>query len=269
MKNKKRELLQVLFLIAVALLPWIIDFSGFLTKAITAGMDVDFKYYVAITSGKGVAGFVLLALAYVYIVRRSNKEYIFNESGNAYYNHSYAWYWICGNIFGYKKCSLVRVPIPMQFKLLINQVFREYTYGNDNNYVCTTDEEILVSIDKGKTEAVNLVLSDTYPISNDLLPGVVREYKTVRIKREHTGDGNRYISDTFCSEVQKIVYRLVQSGCDTLNIFPTTNAAHNIRIVQNSFMQGGRGDIKHIYVFSQPHSSEGDWRFSDKGVEVR
>lgn len=269
MKNKKRELLQMLFLVVVVLLPWIVDFSGLLTKAITAGIDVDFKYYIAITSGKGVVSFALLALAYVYIVRRSNKEYIFNESRNAYYNHSYEWYWICSNVFGYQKCSLVRVPIPMQFKLLINQVFREYTYGSDNNYVCIADEDISVSIDKGEAETVNLVLADTYPIANNLLPGIVDGYKTVRIKREHTGDGSRYISETFCNEVQRNVYRLIQSGCDTLNIFPTTNAAHNMRIVQNSFMQGGRGDIKHIYVFPQSHSSEGDWRFSDKGVKVR
>lgn len=52
MKNKKRELFQAIFLIVVALLPWMIDFSGLLTNAITAGVDVDFKYYAAITSGK-------------------------------------------------------------------------------------------------------------------------------------------------------------------------------------------------------------------------
>ncbi len=269
MKNKKRELFQAIFLIVVALLPWMIDFSGLLTNAITAGVDVDFKYYAAITSGKGVASIVLVALAYIYIVRRSNKDYIFNESGNTYYNHSYTWYWVCSNIFGYQKCSLVRVPIPMQFKLLINQVFREYTYGNDNNYMHTTDEKISVTTDKGEKDTVNLVLADSYPISNNLLPGIVHNYKTVRIRREHTGDGSRYISDTFCNEVQKTVYQLEQSGCDTLNVFPTTNAAHNIRIVQNSFMKGGRGDIKHIFVFPQPHSSEGDWRFSDKGVKIR
>lgn len=268
MKNKKREIWQVILLIVVAVLPWLIDFPGLLTRAIADGVDVELKYYIPIMAGKVVSS-VVLVLAYVYIVRKSNKEYTFNEAGNYYYNHSYEWYWICSKIFGYKKCSLVRVPIPMQFKLLINQVFREYTFGNDNNYVRIANEEISVATDKEKTKTVNLVLADTYPISNNLLPGIVNEYMTVRISREHTGDGSRYISEAFCNEVQRAVQQLHQSGCDTLNIFPTTNAAHNIRIVQNSFMHGGRGDIKHIYVYTQPHSSEGDWRFSDKAVIIR
>lgn len=269
MKSKRREILQVLLLVVVAILPWIIDFSGMLTKAITDGIDVELQYYIPIKAGKIVTGIVLLIFAYVRFVRRCNTDVILNESGNDYYDHSYVWYWICSNFFGYKKCSLVRVPIAMQFKLIINQVFREYTYGNDNNYVHVTNEEISVDIDNTDTKTVNLVLEDTYPISDDLLPGIVHGYKTVRIKREHTGDGNRYISEAFCKEIQRVVQQLLQSRCDTLNIFPTTNAAHNIRIVQNSFMHGGRGDIKHIYVFQQPHFSEGDWHFSDKGVKVR
>lgn len=269
MKNKRRELFQLFFLAIVAILPWFIDFSSMLSHAIKDGVDVTLDKYIIINLGRVAISIVLVIFVLVFIIRKNNKDRIFNESGNCYYNHSYMWYWLCSKILGYQKCSLVRVPTSMQFKLLLNQVFREYTYGDESNYIHINNEEIIITTDEGKVDVVNVVLADTYIISKNMLPNSVTDNKTVLIERKNTGNGNRYVSENFCKKVQNTIYQLIQSGCNTLNIFPTTNAAHNIRIVQNSFMKGGRGDVKHIYVFSQPLASEGDWRFSNKGEKIR
>ena len=267
MKNKIRELLQILLIVIAAILPWVVDFSGIVSKAIKDGVDVGLKEYAIITSGRYILSIVLAVIA-LQLVRNRNKEYVFNDTGNEYCDHEYWWFCVCSKILGYKKCSLVRVPISMQFKLLIEKTFQEYSYGNEMNYTRIDDENIVILTENGRKDIVNLVLVDTYPVPPELLPGVVGHNTTVFIKRENT-DGKQYISQNFCGEVQKTVYKLVQAGCSTINVFPTTNAAHNITIVQSAFMKGGRGDVEHLYVFPQPNFSKHDWRFSDKGVKLR
>jgi len=238
-------------------------------KAIKAGVDIGFEEFLILDLGKYMISVALVFLVLIFIVRKSNKDCVYNESGNGYYDYSYGWYWFCNKILGYQKCSLVRVPISMQFKLLINQVFQEFTFGDENNYVHIDEEEIISHKKEGQNSVVNLVLADTHPIPEKLLPDVVSDYITILIARKNAGDGKRYISESFCNKVQETVYHLTQLGCKTINIFPTTNAAHNIRIVQSAFMKGGRGEIEHLYVFTQPNASKGDWIFSDVGLKIR
>lgn len=269
MKSKKRELTQIVVLLIAALIPYFVDFSFYMKKAIKAGVDIEFKEFLILDLGKYAISAALILLILFFVIRKSNRESVFNEAGNEYYNYSYGWYWFCSKILGYQKCSLIRVPISMQYKLLINQVFHEYVFGSESEYTQIDNENITITIKNESRDTVNLVLADTYPIPERLLPGVVSDFKTIMITRENTGDGRRYISNAFCNQVQAKVYQLVQSGCKTINVFPTTNVVHNIRIVRNAFMKGGRGDIKHLYVFDQPNTSDGDWRFSDKGTKIR
>lgn len=269
MKSKRRELVQIACLLIAALIPFFVDLSVYMNRAIKAGVDIDFKEYLIFDSGKYVISAALVLFILFVFIRKSNRKSVFNEAGNEYYNYSYEWYWFCSKILGYQKCSLIRVPIFMQYKLLINQVFHEYDFGSENDYRHIDNEHIKIITKDGSGDTVNLVLADTYPIPAALLPGIVSDFKTILITRENTGDGSRYISEEFCNQVQAKVYQLVQSGCKTINVFPTTNVVHNIRIVKSAFMKGGRGDIKHLYVFEQPNSSDGDWRFSDKGIKIR
>lgn len=269
LKKKKRELLQILLLVMTAVMPWVIDFSGVVTRAIKGGVSVNLQEYMYFTSGKIIASCALVLIVLFFFLRKSNCKYVFNESGNNYYNYSYGWYWFCSKILGYKNCNLKRVPISMQFKLLIRQTFCLYSYGKEEDYIIINDEKIIITTQSGNEDTVNLVLIDSYPILDEYLPGTIKEFKTIIIKRDNTGDGNRYISQEFCSETQRIVYQLVQSGCKTINVFPTTNAPHNIIIVHNAFMKGGRDDVEHLFVFPQPNPSIGDWHFSEKGVKIR
>lgn len=268
MKNKGQEILQIIMLVFAGALPWIVDLQGIVSSGVISGLSVELEKYLIIIAGKPFQCVIFVFLCRLFI-SKCNKNYVFNEKGNEYYDYSFTWYWICSKILGYKTCNLARVPIYMQYKLVIKQTFQRYSFGDEKNYVYLDNEIIKVKTISGEEETVNLLLEDTYPLPAIYLPSTVRNYTTIVITRENAGDGNRYISESFCNEVQKIVYQLTQTECKTINLFPTTNAAHNIRIAEKAFMKGGREDIEHLYVFTQPNASKNEWNFSDKGKKIR
>ena len=125
--DSRREILQIILLILCFPAVYILDVSNVISL-IFRNQEIDFnniKYYYLGKAGNFVIAALLFLLILFKFVRAKNKEKTFNK-GSQYHNHSYSWYWFCSKILGYSKCSLIRVPIYMQFKLAINDVFDDY-----------------------------------------------------------------------------------------------------------------------------------------------
>ena len=232
------------------------------------GIDIEaLKYYLLAKKGGNVGFAIAIAIAVWWLgVRKYNKDKQLNK-GNIYHDHTYFWYWYCSRIMGFKECNLQRVPIPMIFKLVIRDCFDEYYYGDDSDYQEKEDESIEVSPAKRKyTDAVNLVLSDTYPIEKEMLPSSVADKTTVWIKRDNKKEQCRCYSKAFVRSVQ-ITVNNFPNNVTSINLFSTLNPKHCRLIAEQVFKKAGRGSISSLRVYHQ-NCIGGIWFFSEKGKKI-
>lgn len=184
---------------------------------------------------------------FIYIWRtRANKDKLFNTGNN--YNEFPLWvYWVASKILGYGKVSLVRVPIYLQYKLLLKDVFPLIVVDND---VEEKDQSIVV-IEKNMeypSNELNLVLIDTYEITDSQIPSIKVHLPTIFIKSGNETDGNRSLNPKFIKEIRKKtndLHRMYKH----LNVFPTTNTNHNQLIVYKCFKNGSRTGFENIVVY--------------------
>ena len=110
---------------------------------------------------------MLMCIGVLGFIRKYNSSFIMNQ-GNIYHKYPYWWYWFASRILGIKKCNLILVPIYLQYKLVINNVFQEYPY-DEKSFPMSSSDCIKVTrnpdeeIDSNIPE-INLILEDTYPI---------------------------------------------------------------------------------------------------------
>lgn len=263
-----RPIMQVLTLVIVFFIPYLINAAGII-KGIFDNTPVNFdnvKYYYVMKMGNGVIGIILMLLMLFKFIRKSNEDYCLNKS-NYYHEHLYLGYLFCAKVLGYKKCSLVRTPIYMQFKLAINDTFNEYVVGTEEDYNVVEDENIEIrEISDLYTSSVNLVLSDTYPISKGMLPASTSNLSTIWIVRIDSSKMVRTFSKKFCNTIKEIVSGL-PNNVETINLFSTLNPKHSLWIANNVFKMAGRCQIKTLKVFPQPNKN-GNWNFAEKGVVI-
>lgn len=259
---------QVVALVVALLIPSMFNVAAKIQPIInTTGVTFDtVKYYYLMKLGNGAIGIVLM-LAFLFIwLRKSNSKRILNM-GSLYHNHCYVGYWFCAKILGYKKCSLVRVPIAMQFILVINDTFWEYDYGRDDDYRESEDEDIIViSPDDGYTSTVNIVLSDTYPVTKEMLPTSTINLSTIWVLRDNEKSYVRRYSKKFCEIIQNTV-RQLPNNVFGVNLYPTINPKHSVWIARNVFKLGGRANIKTLTIYPQLNKN-GNWNFSEKGIKI-
>ena len=265
--DSKREIGEIVLIIAVALIPFRLNLYNILLQPhFSFGAletDVMPKY-------GNLAVSVIAVAAVTYFIWKSNAETTFNQSGNNYHNKPYGWYRFCASCLHYRKCDLIRVPIAMQFRLINDDVFKEYSFGSDSTYRTINNEKIDVMIVGELTDntlMVNIILSDTYNITDDLIPQSLKRYPMILFSRRQGGDGVQTISKSYTTKIQEAVHKL-PSSVKTINLFPATNAQHNYTIANNIFKKGGRSAIKHLYVYPQPNGKNGDWRFAEAGVQI-
>jgi len=260
--------MQVITLIILAIIPLIFDFASII-RSIFEEKTVDFdtvKYYWLMKLGNGVIGIALMLVFLFTILRVYNNKKLLNK-GQLYHDHFYIGYLFCAKVLGYKKCSLVRVPIPMQVKLIIRDTFDEYDYGEDIDYKNFENENITVEGPVGDyTSTINLVLSDTYPITRGMLPASTSNLSTVWVLRDNKENATRVYSSKFYEEVRNIVQKL-PSNVYRINLYSTLNPKHCWWITRNVFKQGGRSNIRALTVFPQPYKN-GNWNFSEVGALV-
>ncbi len=258
----------MLTLVIAFFVPHAVNVAGII-NGIFANTQVDFDnviYYYVMKMGNGVIGIILMLLLLFKCIRKSNKNYCLNR-GNYYHEHFYLGYLFCAKVLGYKKCSLVRTPIYMQFKLVINDTFNEYSVGEEDDYNVVEDENIEVrGISDLCTSSVNLVLSDTYPILKGMLPASTSNLSTIWIVRTASKKMIRTFSKSFCATTKEIVSGL-PNNVETIHLFSTLNPKHSLWIANNVFKMAGRCQVKALKVFQQSHKS-GNWNFAEKGVVI-
>lgn len=226
-------------------------------------------FFSIIVSCYGKIGFWLIVSAMIYgKMRKFNADLVMNK-GNRYHCSCYCWYWFCSHILGIKKCNLILVPIYLQFKLVINDVFEEYPFDEKKFPTLSQDtvtvEELVPAATGVNDSEINLVLEDTYPIEINQIPERKRNLFTIKISRNRPDNiGQRYYSTQFIETVQSIVRHLPDSV--TVNIFATTNPVNTRYIAQNTFQLANRGNIECLYVYQQ--SSVGNRNFESRGHKI-
>lgn len=222
-------------------------------KADVSDGEISLIVRIAYKFGRVPFSSVLIGIVYLFF-RGINGKIILKQTTKKTVWHCFSGYWFCSYILGFKKISLVRVPIPVQYKVLCAGLFEDYLAPSITEKV---EDKVSVSsidgdIDKF-TSTINLVLADTYGIDVEKqLPQSVSKLTTVVIDRS-SNDHTRYYSQKFVSEVISRV-RALPNKVHTINIFATTNPMHNLRIAQDVFMTGGRDSIEHLFVYQQSMS---------------
>lgn len=250
-KNSIRPLLQLIGLAIIFLLPSILGVTDKIVDPpkLTASKNwSDYLFYFVWSAGDKAIGLFLMISALFLVIRKSNKSCMFNK-GSIYNDYTYIWYWICAKILGYSQCSLIRVPIHMQFRLVINDTFDTYYCGD---YSTKENDPITIqhiNFSQSFTE-VNLMIADTYPLSMSQIPTLNQNKPTIIISRDNAQDSNRYNSPKL---VENVVNEVRNLPTDTkyINIFATTNPLNTKKIVENAFKMGERSTLNIISVFQQ------------------
>ncbi len=262
-----RELIQIFSLIICLIAPTIINLAGIIKTLLGDGSPTieNAKYYYLMNSGNWTMGFLIALYVLFCIIRKSNKEKIYNK-GNIYHNKPYWWYWICSNILGYEKCNLILVPIYTQYKLILRDTFEEYPFEESffPQKECQINVEINMNETNPNSKDINLIIQDTYPISYNQIPANFKTNTTISVKRDFLRFGERVYSkelvDTVVEEIRKL------SDGVTLNIFSTTNPKNTFEIVKKAISLAERGNVKHVNVFQQ--NSDGERIFANKPHRV-
>lgn len=256
---------EIILVIFMFFLPSMFNFSDSIGDKIELKISkdwMDYLFYLAFTNGDKMIG-LLLAIVTLFAIRKKNKDDMFNK-GDEYKDFSYCWYWICAKVLGYSKCSLVLVPINMQFKLVIHDTFKEFYTGEVEE---KKDEQIEVKRDKniGDSDEINFIIADTYPLDRDQLPQSKKALPTIKIERDNSIDHNRYNSPELVSKVVNEVRNLSLNN-KKINIYATTNPKNTMNIAKKAFGLGDRSDLDLVTVFQQ--SNAGTRKFKEKGMVV-
>lgn len=259
-----RPIVQIALLIIAFFLPVKLGIvENFKAPEAVASADLQtyILYYIWMFGDKAAGG--ILAFIVWRWEKRINKEYLFNR-GNTYKNFPYWWYYVCAKFLGYSKCNLKRVPIYMQFKLVLGDTFDNYDCGN---YEKKENDVIMVSRknDSNMENEMNLIISDTYPISMEQIPVTKKRKYTIIISRDNANDTNRYDSPQLVKKVVNEMRNLPQI-IDKVNVFATTNPQNTVNIVNEAFKLGERANVKCVEVFQQKR--DGKRKFEEKGKIV-
>ena len=227
-------------------------------------------YYVIQHGNYCVAAF--LAIEMLRLFHERNAKRVLNR-GNRYHDRTMLEYWLASRVLGYGTCDLIRVPIPTQFKLLLNDTFDNYGVGSDDYYQTPEDDhakcEMLVSKEVGDvvSDVVNLLIADTYPINIDQIPECVRTYDTLYIMRAGTTQAFvRYYSPELVKRVTEAV-RGLPNGTK-LNLFATTNPKNTQDIACKVFKLGSRSNISELNIYREEYdAAKNKWLFT-KPVKI-
>ncbi|MFP7479657.1 hypothetical protein [Terribacillus saccharophilus] len=197
-----------------------------------------------------ICGIIFSILIYIWRTK-ANKDKQFNTADK--YNKYPIWvFWLASKGLGYGKVSLVRVPIYLQYKLLLKDTFHE-------TLVDEVEEKVLPvvlterNMDHDSKE-LNLVLIDTYNITDEQIPSDKIQLPTIIIKSGNEIDSNRSFNPEFIKEIRKKTHALSKNYIQ-LNVFSTTNTNHNTSIVNKCFKNGGRTGFKNVYVYQASRSN--------------
>ncbi len=263
-----RQIAQVLLLVTVFCLPYMIDipslFEDYLREHKPEPELSDFLPYYILKCGN-IALSAGLSILVFWIIRQWNKDFVMNND-NVYHDYPFAWYWFCGKVLGIKKCNLILVPIYMQFKLVIENIFEEYPF--DEAAFPMDEGELVCIIEKKNMEAdlseINLILEDTYVIESEQIPCCKQNLPTIKISRNNGKSHTRRYSPNFINAISEEIRRLPQVSI--VNIYATTNPRNMVQIIRSTFKMADRGNVEHVFVYQQ--DSRGKRRFNEEGHKI-
>ncbi|MDD6133654.1 MAG: hypothetical protein PUB49_02930 [Selenomonadaceae bacterium] len=260
--------IQIIMIFTIPILLWKSNIADIIQVGNKVKANsIELLIYYAVRHGD-LAVSIFLMFMLVKIFYKINEKKTLNI-GIRYHDHSMIYYRFCAILLGYRKCSLLRVPIGMQFRLVMNDCFEEYDDGGDATYRTIEEESISIRT-IGTTDyggEINLCIEDTYPIKDEYIPLDLQRNKTIKISRyKEIQQGIRCDSKKLIDAVAMIIKSLPE-GKYTVNIMATTNVRNTIRIANDVFKTGGRGNIEHLNVYKQKGGCENKWGFSS-GMKV-
>lgn len=266
LSSNTRQVIESVALVIVFIAPFFVDLQEMFKEYLESNplTPDNFIWHFAIKGGKYFAS-IILFIAVLIVIRRINQEYVMN-SKRVYHNYSYAWYWFCAKVLGIQKCNLALVPIYTQFRLAINGTFCDYPLDETEYPVIENEPDSKVSQinwDNHYSE-INLILEDTYVISERQIPKVKRRLKTIKVSRNNGDDRSGHFSQVFINKITNCVRGL--EGGSIINVFATTNPMNTIHIARRAFGSGERGNVKHLYVFQQGNSKKR--LFKERGKKI-
>ena len=206
---------------------------------------------------------IVLFIVQLYIMRKINiqseKEY---APTNIYGDYNVIIYYIAWLFVGYKKVNLKMKPIPLQFQLLsINKLecFDDTEYS-DKKYKYKVNHTGKLGKD---TKQINIIVSDTYPITDDKIPKILIDNYTINITREEE-KGIRVKSHELIELLIKEVQKTKQY-CKTYNLFLSTPASTNMSIFNQVFHTERDKFILNIY----QQDSENEFKFKDTPSTIK
>lgn len=202
----------------------------------------------------------LILFLYLKII---NKDKVFNEI-NEYLDIKFIFFWYGSRILGFGKCNLTQVPIFLQFKLFLNNTFIDYIFGSVDIFD-NIDFEVTDGKSDTKEDTINFIVADTYNISNEMLPDSLKELNFIKIDRNKKDQGIRSYNSKFVNRIRKELHE-IPPKYKRINMFLTTNAMHNERIVKDNFISKGRIHDRQLFIYQQ--SKEFSFKFSEKGIRV-
>ena len=268
-KANFRQLGEIIALVIVVLGVYILDISSLFKNYL---MEYELKpelgniiLYYLLNFGNIGLSIVLFFWGVLKFFREINKEFIMNNS-NVYHDYPFFWYWFCARILGIKKCNLILVPIYMQFKLVIEDIFDEYPLDEDDFPVIKDEadsdvEEINMDMELSE---MNLILEDTYVIESRQIPFSKKDLPTIKISRNINNNHTRHFSPKFIQKISEEIRKLPQ--INRINIYATTNPMNTLRIIRTTFKMEDRGNIDHIFVYQQ--KNKGIRVFCEKGYKI-
>ena len=272
--DKGEQLLEISVIAAAAIAPSLIDVQSVIAASDRVELDLLslLTYYAAKFGNPGIG--VFLAAVAIAAFRKANSKRVINR-GPLYHEHGMLWYRFCSKVLGYGMCSLVRVPIATQFKLILDDTFDKYDLGEIEEED-DEDAEIEVSpppntegfpSSSNQAGQVNLLISDTYSISSGLLPDDCRENAAVVVRRlaNEASFARRY-SPKLVDGVTNVVRNLPQGS--HVNVFATTNPRNTYEIVNKVFKTGGRDNINALYVYKQQDGNSEDPRKFVEAIKI-
>lgn len=267
-KDNIVQITELLVLIVAFLFPHIIDVNGMFSLYI-ASNTIDpnnaVLYYI-LQCSNWIIGLACFFFVWWIPIRKYNRENVTMNRENVYHSYTYFWYWFSASILDIRRCNLKNVPLYMQIKLVVNDLFSEYPL--DEKEYPETDGEVKIekkNIRQGITpKEINVIIEDTYAIEHKQIPRSKSMLPTVSIYRERNGENSRHYSKKLVATVSSEIRNLPEDII--VNLFATLNPMNSLYISRGAFAMADRGNIKHLYVYQQ--SSKTGRRFDERRKKI-
>lgn len=195
-------------------------------------------------------------------LKKQNSDKLFNSDSNIYYNFWYPYFWFASNVLGYKKIQLAGIPLYLQFKLVLRGTFPIivpdiYEEHYDIPKKIKNKEQEIVSVSyitssnsSGTQKSVNLIISDTYYITDKEIDSEYINLPTIRVTSNFINN-RRYLNNELVQKVRESIEEIKDKHYEEIYVYTTANPHNNLNIINSSFRFFGRFINAKIYIMQK------------------